>query len=257
MGATLTPQMDRAEAQPTLDHNLKVFRFAGWAIVGLGVLVLGFIFHQMVLTTWLANANQVQLTETAEQRFATVEVTEVPYHPLPATESPNPTGSVLPQLEDPTPREASLLVESAPATSEPFAIIRAPSLARLGAGWTVVEGVGAAELKTGAGHMPDTPLPGMPGNAVISGHRTTYGAPFNELDKLAPGDVIEVETAVGTHTYVVRGSLVVSPFDVWVTDPREGAWLTLTTCNPEFSARERLVVFAELQGGPNWEAIYG
>jgi sortase A len=105
--------------------------------------------------------------------------------------------------------------------------------------------------------MPDTPLPGMLGDAVISGHRTTYGAPFNELDELAPGDVIEVETAVGTHIYVVRESLVVSPFDVWVTNPREGAWLTLTTCNPEFSARERLVVFAELQGGPNWEAIYG
>ena len=97
----------------------------------------------------------------------------------------------------------------------------------------------------------------MPGNAVVSGHRTTFGAPFNELDHLVPGDIIEVETAVGVHTYVVRESLVVNPFDVWVTDHRQGAWLTLTTCNPEFSARERLVVFAELIGGPNWEAIYG
>jgi sortase A len=148
-------------------------------------------------------------------------------------------------------------VEAAPANSEAFAIIRAPSLAHLGEGWTVVEGVGTAELKTGAGHMPDTPVPGMPGNAVISGHRTTYGAPFNELDQLSAGDFIEVETAVGTHVYVVREMLVVSPFDVWVTDPRQGAWLTLTTCNPEFSARERLVVFAELNSGPNWEAIYG
>jgi sortase A len=252
MGVRLTSEQDRTESIPTLNHNSRVLRRAGWGIVASGLLVLGFVVHQVFVTSWLATANQPALTEAAERRFATVTVTEVSYTPEPA-----PAGPVLPEGEDPSPQRSVLHVETIPALSEPFAIITAPSLERLGAGWTVVEGVRSADLKTGAGHMPDTPLPGMPGNAVISGHRTTYGAPFNELDELVPGDVIEVETAAGIHVYVVRESVVVSPFDVWVTDPRPGAWLTLTTCNPEFSARERLVVFAELDGGPNWEAIYG
>ena len=96
-------------------------------------------------------------------------------------------------------------------------------LERLGGGWTVVEGVGTAELKTGAGHMPDTPLPGMPGNAVISGHRTTYGAPFNELDELllgptgiayAEGDPVSAakalrEFAKGHDVFAVKGDFMI------------------------------------------------
>jgi sortase A len=115
----------------------------------------------------------------------------------------------------------------------------------------VFEGVTPETLKNGPGHMPWTPVPGQPGNAVISGHRTTYGAPFYDLDLLEPGDEIEVETAIGTHVYTVRETVIVMPTDVWVTDDRPGAWLTLTTCNPKLSARERLIVFAELTEGPN------
>ena len=104
--------------------------------------------------------------------------------------------------------------------------------------------------------MPGTALPGQPGNAVISGHRTTYGRPFFDLDQLQPGDRIEIETAIGTHVYELReGSFIVAPTDVWVAEPRDGAWLTLTTCNPKFSARERLIVTAELVSGPNLEYV--
>jgi sortase A len=99
--------------------------------------------------------------------------------------------------------------------------------------------------------MPGTPLPGQPGNAVISGHRTTYGRPFFDFDLLEPGDRIEVETSIGIHVYEVRESLIVAPTDVWVTDDKAGGWLTLTTCNPKFSARERLIISAEMIDGPN------
>jgi sortase A len=136
-----------------------------------------------------------------------------------------------------------------------FALIRIPKIARLQQGWNVVEGVRTSDLRNGAGHMPDTALPGQPGNAVISGHRTTWGQPFHELDALDPGDRIEVDTALGTHIYAVREIRVVKPTDVWVADPREGAWLTLTTCHPKFSARQRLVVAAELIFGPNADVI--
>jgi sortase A len=103
--------------------------------------------------------------------------------------------------------------------------------------------------------MPGTPIPGQPGNAVVSGHRTTYGRPFFDLDQLAVGDRIEVETAIGTHVYHVREMVTVLPSDVWVTEPRPGGWLTLTTCNPKFSARERLIVWAEMVSGPNIEFV--
>ena len=64
--------------------------------------------------------------------------------------------------------------------------------------------------------MPTTPLPGQPGNAVIAGHRTTYGAPFHEFDELVPNDLIEVETALGVHTYAVRETIIVKPTEIWV-----------------------------------------
>ncbi len=66
---------------------------------------------------------------------------------------------------------------------------------------------------------------------------------------------MEVETSVGTHVYEIREIIVVEPTDVWVTDPREGGWLTMTTCEPKFSARQRLIVFAEMVAGPNLEYI--
>lgn len=193
MTATQTTSA-QAEQRASLDAEVRRLRRIGWTVFGIGVLVFGFFLHQLFLTTWLAEANQATLTETAQLRFDTVEVSEVPY--VPQEIEVTIPGVSAPQLEDPSPRPASLFVESAPAESDAFAIISVPSLERLG------EGVGIEELKTGSGHMPDTPLPGMPGNAVISGHRTTYGAPFNELDELVAGDIIEVKTAIGTHVYV-------------------------------------------------------
>jgi sortase A len=69
---------------------------------------------------------------------------------------------------------------------------------------------------------------------------------------MEPGDEIMIETALGMHTYVVRRVFIVAPTAVEVTDPKRGAWLTLTTCNPKFSARERLIISAELVDGPNF-----
>ena len=147
-----------------------------------------------------------------------------------------------------------VIEESAPASGEALGRIEIP---KIGVDWVVVEGVGAAELRTGPGHMPHTPLPGQPGNAVVSGHRTTNGAPFGSLDQLEEGDTIVVETLIGTHTYEVVSSAIVKPDGMWVTEQWDGAWLTLTTCHPKFSSRERLIVFAKLVSGPNHEAIHG
>ncbi|HEU0133054.1 MAG TPA: class E sortase [Mycobacteriales bacterium] len=122
-------------------------------------------------------------------------------------------------------------------------------LRRLGIDVVVVQGVTADALRAGAGHYPNTPLPGERGNVAIAGHRVTYGRPFRHLDRVVRGDRIELATPVGTFVYEVTvGPFVVAPRDLSVLRQDGRSMLTLTTCNPVHSARERLVVQAVLVG---------
>jgi sortase A len=126
--------------------------------------------------------------------------------------------------------------------------LRAPSI---GVEVVVVEGTTQAALRAGAGHYPETALPCGSGNVAIAGHRTTFGKPFNRLDEMVPGDEITLETPLGVCTYKVRAAaFVVTPDDVEVVAPTDIPQLTLTTCHPKGSARERLVLHADLVGAP-------
>ena len=122
----------------------------------------------------------------------------------------------------------------------------------------VVEGTTPAALHAGAGHYPETALPGELGNVAIAGHRTTYGRPFNRMDELRPGDEIILTTPIGKHTYEVTGKpFVVDPMD-WspILDFKKGeSLLTLTSCHPEGSAAYRIVVRAELIESSNTLAM--
>jgi len=110
----------------------------------------------------------------------------------------------------------------------------------------VVEGTNTPDLRKGPGHYVGTPLPGQAGNAAIAGHRTTYGHPFYNLDSVKIGDPIVLTTLQGIFVYDATKSFVVSPSDSTVVDNVIANQLTLTTCNPRFSASTRLVVQAEL-----------
>lgn len=111
----------------------------------------------------------------------------------------------------------------------------------------VVEGTSASALRAGAGHYPATPLPCEPGNVAVAGHRTTYGRPFNQLDRLRPGDEIIFETPIGSCTYKVdRQPFVIAPTDLSVLDATSAPSVTLTTCHPKGSARQRLIVKGQL-----------
>jgi sortase A len=110
----------------------------------------------------------------------------------------------------------------------------------------VVEGTGSSALRAGAGHYPNTPLPGEEGNVAIAGHRTTYGKPFANLDRLAVGDQVVLETPIGRHQYrITRPPFVVSNNDFSVISQTPGRTLTLTTCHPKGSTKQRLVIRAE------------
>ncbi len=142
------------------------------------------------------------------------------------------------------------------ANGDPLALIEIPAI---GVSKYVVAGVDTADLKKGPGHYPRTPFPGELGNAAIAGHRTTYGEPFRQLDELDVGDAIVVTDLMGREfTYRVTGQRVVTPQDSWVVDTVDPtvATLTLTTCHPEFSAQQRLIVFAELDTAISDVATY-
>ncbi len=115
----------------------------------------------------------------------------------------------------------------------------------------VVEGTDTEALKKGPGHYPQTAYPWEDhGRVGIAGHRTTYGAPFWSLDRLRPGDPILLKTEYGIFRYVVTRTAITPPSGIlpsgrFVLEQTERPTLVLTTCNPRFSASQRLIVFAE------------
>jgi sortase A len=111
----------------------------------------------------------------------------------------------------------------------------------------VVEGVDAADLEMGPGHYPDTADPWEDhGRVGIAGHRTTYLHPFGNLDELKPGDEITLRTEFGTFRYVVNDVFVVpTEGSGKVLTQTDQPTLVLTTCHPEYSATERLIVTAD------------
>jgi sortase A len=124
-----------------------------------------------------------------------------------------------------------------------YAILRIPTI---GVNEVVVQGVAVEDLKDGPGHYLRTADPWDPeGRVGIAGHRTTYGAPFWDLDKVRSGDEIRLVTEQGQYRYEVTSTRDVLPTEGSVLRATEQPSLVLTTCTPRFSAALRLIVFAE------------
>ncbi len=218
--------MSRAPA----DVLRTVGRGVGQLLLTVGYVLLLFVVYELWVTDLQSNARQDELT--AELREEWTQPAAVP---------------------------------AALQGGEAFALLHVP---RLGADYAraVVEGTGTEELEQGPGHYRGTAMPGEQGNFAVAGHRVGRGSPFLEIDELREGDPIVVETAGDWFVYrvlgpaeQVPGQQVVFPSDVSVTAPTPngpadgpptGAYLTLTTCHPEYSARQRLVVHAVLDGPP-------
>jgi sortase A len=114
----------------------------------------------------------------------------------------------------------------------------------------VIEGTGTTDLRKGPGHYPDTALPGQSKTVAIAGHRTTYGAPFRNIDKLRRGDRIDLRMRYGTYVYEVQKVSSVATTETSVTDNVGYDRLVLTACHPLYSAAQRIVVFARLVKRP-------
>ena len=203
---------------------LIVIGLVGEVLLTLGLVVLLFVAFEIYGSAYLASKHQSalrdSLTPTLHTPHAPVIISHTPVT-APPSSTPPPSGGT------------------------PLAILTIPDL---GLNTVVVQGTGTLPLERGPGHYSLTPMPGQAGNVAIAGHRTTWGRPFYNLDLLHIGSKITLTSPQGSFTYAVRRLLVVDPHAVSVLDPTARPMLTLTTCNPRFSASTRLVARAVLVG---------
>jgi len=260
-------------ARPAQDARAPL-RWAGELLVTLGVVVLLFAGYEVVGTDWSAGAAQRGASEELDRLWRASAPTGAP-GAAGASDGAGPG--------------------PAPVVGRPELRMYVPALGR---GWvrTVLEGVGQDVLARGPGHYPGTALPGSPGNVAIAGHRVGHGAPFDAAADVRSCDAVVLETRTAWFVYRVLpfageqaawartaaarpscrgvaslagipGQEIVAPTATEVIAPvpgRPGAaasasLLTVTTCNPRFSARQRLVLHAVLvatypkdRHGPGW-----
>jgi len=111
----------------------------------------------------------------------------------------------------------------------------------------VAQGDGWEQLKKGVAQHLGTPDPGQTGNLVLSAHNDIYGEIFRHLDRLQPGDEVQLYTASQVFTYIITGQRIVEPTEVSVMDPTPHPSLTLISCYPYLVDTQRIVVFADLK----------
>lgn len=206
---------------------MKVLRATGTVFIVLGAVILFFVVYELLGTSLQTRAHQSALRE----QFA--DLLDDPVVPV-ATPGATPSATPSPRAKRP-----------------PIRGIAQIQIPRIGVDRIVVEGVSLSVLGYGPGRYPDSADIGAKGVTAIAGHRTGWGSPFINLDKLSAGDEIILRTAQATYTYrVTRSDVVVKPTDYWVIkgDPNSKApsKLTLTTCTPKYTSKNRLIVWADL-----------
>jgi sortase A len=120
------------------------------------------------------------------------------------------------------------------------------TIPKIGVAYEVVQGTSTEDLELGPGHYSSTAFPGLGDTVAIAGHRTTYLAPFRNINELHRGDRIELSMPYGTFHYVVESQRVVTPNAWWITRNLGYERLVLSACNPLYSASQRIAVFARL-----------
>ena len=208
----------------------RVVDISGRVLIGAGLVVLLFTAYQIWGTSIQESHTQSDLRSQLQQETNSAQIRRALGQAVALDKLPTGPPVTAPRTED-------------PPEGDPIGDIRIPVI---GIEQVVVEGTNTPDLRKGPGHYIGTPLPGQGGNAAIAGHRTTYGHPFYNLDSVKVGDPIILTTLQGIFVYDTTRSFVVSPSDTDVIKNVFADILTLTTCNPRFSASTRLIVQAKL-----------
>ena len=145
-------------------------------------------------------------------------------------------------------RRMAFLARRLRSTARPGTAVGRIRIPKIGASFVVVAGTDPVSLRKGPGIYDQVPFPGAPGTTAIAGHRTTYLAPFRNIDKLERGDRITIEMPYGRFTYAVERRRIVAPTEVSVIKRVNFDRLVLSACHPLYRAAKRIVVFARLVG---------
>ena len=254
----------------TVPVAARVLGMFGRFLITAGVVVFLFVAYELWGTNLQEARAQDDLRSDLDARFAAAAALPDPPPPTTTTGIGPETDDEVAPLPQPTP---TLPGGYDPEVLELFfpeegAAISRLQLPTIGVDKIVVRGVDVADLRKGPGHYPSTAVPGASGNSGIAGHRTTYGAPFNRIDELTPGDEITITGIHGESVYRVLdprsayagheaevdefggGHIIVRPSDTWVLDDFGDHRLTLTACHPKLSSRQRIIVAAELVSEP-------
>ncbi|MCU1578831.1 MAG: class sortase [Rhodoglobus sp.] len=223
----------RVERRSTRKRSrVSLIGVVGELFITAGVLVLLFLGWQLWLNDLLVGTQQNKQASALSQTWGKSEAVAPPVATRPDPGEP--------------------VVGAAPDNAVQFANLIVP---RFGADYErpIAEGIGTEDvLQVGVGHYPGTQMPGAVGNVALAAHRTTWGAPFSNIADLQVGDSIYIETEAGWYRYVFRSLEYVQPTGVGVLDavpqlpsatPTDRL-LTMTSCNPKFSAAERFVAYS-------------
>ena len=227
----------------------------GRILISLGLLIFAFVAYQLWGTGIQYNQHQNDLRRDFDALLAqapapppaAIVATTVALPPDTSLSEINVAGAVA------QPTAVETTVPPGPTIAAPLppielgtaiAYIEIPAIKMKA---VVVAGVRTDDLTKGVGHFPSSPMPGQPGNAALAGHRTTNGQPFINIDRVQVGDEIIVTTLQGRYVYRMTGQQIVRPSDGQVVaNQPDKKMLTLTSCNPKYSAKQRIVVTADL-----------
>ena len=254
---------------PRVPRSARILSIAGRVMIGAALILALFAAYQVWGTGIQEARAQGSLRSELDDRLevATARLAGVTITPSePADDAPTDATEPIDVAETaPAVLEEEILALFFPEDGDATARIEIPAIST---NKVVVAGVQVADLRRGPGHYPSTSRPGNSGNAAVAGHRTTYGAPFGRIDELQPGDEITITSIQGQFTYRVldpneafserlddvdsvgEGHILVRPEATWVLGDFGDDRLTLTACHPKYSARQRIIVTAELVGAP-------
>ncbi|MFF1494950.1 class E sortase [Streptomyces sp. NPDC058304] len=232
--------------------------------VTVGVVVLLLVVHQVWWTNRQALAAAHEQVRELEKEWTLLSDLDADPSTAPV---PSASPSVSPSVSASGAPGASAApappagAKAPPAQESAYGVLRIP---RLGVVVPVAQGVDKrAVLDKGyAGHYPGTAQPGTEGNFALAGHRNTHGEPFRYINRLRAGDELIVDVRGQRYTYVVgkvlaetseRDTGVIAPVPRSTVRPESGygepgAYITLTTCTPEYTSKYRLVVWGTLRG---------
>ena len=224
----------------------KLTRWVGFLLIGVGLIVFSFPFWPIIrykLTGPISTPEEpvfpYESNLIAEDGTIAIPITDGPLQIL-----TNVKQALNVPVQPPKRAKVKVLKRTRPADNRLV-------IPKIGVNLPIVEGtVSENALWKGAWRIADSSNPKEGGNTVLSAHRFRYRPPSNLtlylLDQVKAGDTMIVYWEGKEYDYRVATTKIVARDNTDIAEPTSTAQLTVFTCHPIFSTKERLVVVGEL-----------